>query len=201
MTRVCTCALVAALLGLSTSPLRADYYVYQVGENDFIGFPSNGGTGSILGQQDGTATIEKDFTAIGLIPIIIVGGPSTGSETIHINERVFNHTGKDWTDFHFLVQPIDASDELVVEFANVVNPTGEWTMIEVFPGIVSLYGFVPDGGTFSLSFDLVITAPIDTYNLFGIHEFPTVPEPGTTTLALIGCSMVALRRWRRSETA
>lgn len=197
MTRPCMCALAACVIGLGISPLRADYSITYVGDNPYIGFPSNGGTGAIVDQQGGTATIEKDFTSLGLIPIIVDG---QGSGTIRVTERVFNHSGTDWTDFHFLVQPLDASDELFVQFANVQNPTGEWSVIEVNPGIVSLYGSVPDGGTFTLVFDLVITAPVDTFNLFGIHEFPTIPEPATTTLALIGCAMVGLRPWRRSIT-
>lgn len=51
------------------------------------------------------------------------------------------------------------------------------------PGSLSLFGLVPDGGTFSISFDLQLTTPEGAYSLFGIHEYPTVPEPAAMVLA------------------
>ncbi len=183
----------ACLLAATGSSALGAYTVEYVGNNPWAnaGFPSTGGTGGFNGQ-----TIEKTFTSLGDIPIIVNGGPSNGVDTLHIDERVRNNTGVPWTDFHLVVQPIDANPNLVVTFANVNNPTGEWTSTQSNPNILSLFGNVPNGGIFSLSFDLVISSDVGAFNLFGIHQYPTIPEP--STLALLGCAGIAtvLRRRR-----
>jgi len=176
------------LVGLSASPAWAAYSVTYVGANPW--FPSPGGTGAITGQ-----TVEKTFIALADIPIIVDGGPSTGTDVLHIDERVRNNTGVDWTDFHFVMQPIDANPALTVDFLNVNNPTGEWTSILPGPNVLTLLGNVPEGGIFSISFDLAITSEVGAYNLFALHEFPTIPEP--STLALLGCPLLGLVARRR----
>jgi hypothetical protein len=176
--------MVLALVGSAAPAAASSIEVSYVGQNPW--FDSPGGTGSVEGQDGETATIVKDFTAVADIPIIIDAGPSPlgGVESIRINERVRNNTGVDWTDFHFVVQGIDANPGLLVEFLNVANPTGEWATIDAAtPGVLSLYGSVPDGGIFSIGFDLQITTPEGAYSLFAIHEFPTVPEPAMLGLA------------------
>src|SRR4030095_13207934 len=77
-----------------------------VGDNPF--FPPSGGTGDVASFDPNaqTAVLEKDFTQIGDIPIIIDRGPSQGVDTFHIDERVKNDTGVDWTDFHFVFQAL-----------------------------------------------------------------------------------------------
>ena len=85
---------------------------------------------------------------------------------------------------------IDANPLLTVSFLNVDNPTGEWTSSVSDPDHLSLFGSVPAGGTFSLSFDLQMTDQLDAFALFGIHETPRVPEP--TTLALMGLGLAGI---------
>lgn len=181
----------------------ADIQVTYVGDNPWSnsGFPSTGGTGMIASQQAGVATLEKTFTSLGDVPIIVHQGPTpaSGMETIHIDERVRNNTGVNWTDFHLDVQLIDASPNLVVDFLNVSNPTGEFNNIMTMPNALWLIGPVPNGSEFSLSFDLKLTAPEGGFNLFGIHETPSIPEPSTLVLAncaLLGLSHIVRRRIR-----
>jgi hypothetical protein len=166
-----------------------------VGDNPF--FPPSGGTGDVASFDPNaqTAVLEKDFTQIGDIPIIIDRGPSQGVDTFHIDERVKNDTGVDWTDFHFVFQSIDANQALNVSFLNVANPTGEWTSSFPEPNQLTLFGLVPAGGIFSLSFDLQMNDQKDAFALFAIHEFPSVPEP--TTLALTGLGLAAICAGRR----
>jgi hypothetical protein len=106
----------AILLGLvwtAASPASALIEVTYVGDNPWFdnGFPTTGGTGQVEGQDGQSATITKDFTSVGLIPIIVDAGPSPqgGVESIRINERITNNTGVDWTDFHYLFGSIDAN--------------------------------------------------------------------------------------------
>ncbi len=183
-------AVVSCLFGIMASSASAEITVSEVGVNPFPAFPSTGGTGIIEGQQDGTATLAKTFTALGDVPIILHRNPTIGTDTIRINERVRNNTGVTWTDFHFLMQPIDANPLLGVSFQNITNPTGEWTTITPGLNSLTLLGSVPDGGTFSISFDLVVSSSAGSFDLFGIHEFPSIPEP--STLALLACSFVGL---------
>jgi hypothetical protein len=74
----------------------------------------------------------------------------------------------------------------------VENPRGEFTSIMPMANALWLIGPVLDGDNFSISFDLQLTTPEGAYSLFGIHEYPTVPEPAT--LALAGCALAAARR-------
>jgi hypothetical protein len=188
-------AVLVGMWGVLAAPASATQ-VTHVGDNPFPCCANTGGTGNIAGQDADSATLEKDFTSLGDIPFIVNGGPSVGVQTFHIDERVRNNTGVDWSDFHFLVQSIDANPDLKVEFLNVSNPTGEWTTIDAtLPGVLTLLGLVEDGDIFSLSFDLQITTSTDAFFLFGVHEFPTVPEPGT--LMLVGSGLAGLfLTWR-----
>jgi hypothetical protein len=179
-------AIAFCVLGTTAPSVLGAYSVTYVGQNPW--FASPGGTGSLSGT-----TIEKTFTSLGDIPFIVDGGPSTGTDILHIDERVRNSTGVAWTDFHFLMESIDASPALQVSFLNVINPTGEWISIQPTPNALTLLCNVPDGGTFSLSFDLAISSQVGAYNLFAIHEKPTVPEPTTLALLLLG-AFAARRR-------
>jgi PEP-CTERM motif-containing protein len=174
---------------VSASVAHAAIEVTYVGNNPFPGFPNTGGTGMISSQQPGTATLEKTFTSLGDIPIIIDGGPlpASGMDTIRINERIRNNTGRTWTDFHLGVGLIDASPNLQVDFLNVTNTTGEFTSFMTMPRALWFFGNVPNGDIATIGFDVKVTGGTGAFYLFGIHEFPTVPEP--TTLVLAGCGL------------
>jgi hypothetical protein len=183
------------LLGVAlvcASVAHADIEVTHVGTNPFPGFPNTGGTGTIAGQQPGSATLEKTFTSLGDIPVIIDGGPlpANGMDTIRITERIRNNTGRAWTDFHLGVGLIDASPNLQVDFLNVTNPTGEFTSFMAMPRALWFFGNVPNGAIPSISFDVKVTGATGAFYLFGIHETPSIPEP--TTLALAGCCLLGL---------
>lgn len=189
-------------LALSASAASASLQVSEVGVNSFSTFPATGGNGSIVTQDPTHAVLEKNFIALGDVPIILHADPSIGVDTLHIDERVTNSTGVAWTDFHLVFGTIDANPLLQVDFLNVTNPTGEFSTITPGLNTLSLVGNVPSGGTFSLSFDLQATSIKDSFDLFGIHETPSVPEPSSLTLfAGLVCGalpFVARRRKARS---
>jgi len=186
-----TTVLVSLLAARAHAGVATGVTDIRVGDNPF--FPPTGlGDADVASfdPQNQKAVLEKDFEHLGDIPIIIDRGPSQGVDTFHIDERVKNDTGVDWTDFHLTFDSIDANPALSVSFLNVDNPTGEWTNIQSNLDDLSLFGSVPAGGTFSLSFDLQMTDQQGAFALFGIHEFPTVPEP--TTLALMGIGLAGI---------
>ena len=191
----------AALIGAGTQVADAGVITgvtaIAVGSNPF--FPSSGGAGNVASFDPDaqTAVLEKDFDKLGDVPIIIDRTASQGVDTIHIDERVRNNTGLDWTDFHLVVELIDANEGLVVSFLNVANPTGEWTSGASNPGQLDLFGLVPAGGIFSLSFDLQMNDQVGAFALFGIHEVPTVPEP--TTLGLVGIGLAGIAGLRKRD--
>jgi hypothetical protein len=188
---LCAGGLLGAIL-MGAASLEGAVAVDHVGVNPFPSFPSTGGTGQVVTSSPTDAVLEKTFTSLGDVPIIINAGPSPagGMESFHINERVRNNSGTAWTDFHLDVGGIDANPALLVEFQNVLNSTGEFTSNVVVPNALSLFGNVPNGGDFSLSFDIKITDPQGAFALFGIHERPSVPEP--SSLALAGIGLAAL---------
>jgi PEP-CTERM motif-containing protein len=186
-----TTALVLSLAARAHAGVATGVTDIRVGDNPF--FPPTGlGSADVASfdPQAQKAVLEKDFAHLGDIPIIIDRGPSQGVDTFHVDERVRNDTGVDWTDFHLDFDSIDANPLLTVSFLNVDNPTGEWTNIVSDPDHLSLVGSVPAGGTFSLSFDLQMTDSQGAFALFGIHETPSVPEP--TTLALMGVGLAGI---------
>jgi PEP-CTERM motif len=196
--RLVLVTIVAALIGAGAQAgVAVGVTSITVGDNPF--FPPTGGTGNVadFDPVEQNAVIEKDFTQLGDIPIIIDRAASQGVDVIHIDERVKNNTGVDWTDFHIIFEPIDANQALTVSFLDVGNPTGEWTNVVTGPNFLSLFGSVPDGGTFSLSFDLQMTDQVGAFALFALHEFPTVPEP--TTLGLLGMGLAAIAARRRAS--
>jgi hypothetical protein len=188
---------VFCLLGTIASSAMADLAVSFVGTNPFSGFPSTGGTGSFSGTNP--TTFLKTFTSLGDVPIIIHRTPEDFAQTgvvavenLLITERVTNNTGVDWTDFHMLMQKIDANPLLSVQFLGVTNSTGQWTTITPGLNSLNLFGLVKNGDTFSLSFTLQVSTDPGSFDLFGIHEFPTVPSPSASILAMLGCSILGM---------
>ena len=102
-------ALVALLSAGAQAGVVTGVTSVTVGDNPF--FASSGGTGNVVtfdpNQQ--VAVLEKTFTTLGDVPIIIDRTSSQGVDTFHVDERVRNDTGVDWTDFHFVVELIDAN--------------------------------------------------------------------------------------------
>ena len=200
MKRFILLVLGTALAHVCATAYATELTVTYVGDNPFPDFVSTGGTGTIESQTAGqSAVLTKTFTALGDVPIILHSNPSSGTDTIHIDERVTNDTGVDWTDFHLIFGEIDNSSLLSIEFLNVANPTGEFTTITSTTNLLSLFGDVPTGTTFSLSFDLQANSDPGAFDLFGIREVPsTVDEPAA--LALIGLSAILGFSLRRRRT-
>jgi hypothetical protein len=200
---IATLSLSAAIASSALADLPVSSLTVQnVGANPFPGFPNTGGTGSIITAGPGSAILEKTFTSLGDVPIILHSSPSIGVDFLHISEDVLNNTGVAWTDFHMTMTPIDANPALKVEFLNVTNATGEWTSIQPGTNSLSLFGFVANNDFFHLAFDLKVTSVEGSFDLFGIHEFPSVPSPSASVLAMLGCSILgAISRPRRRREA
>ena len=189
-------AISVSLISVSASAIT----VGSVGDNPFS-VPSDGGTGSFT-CDTGTCTVNKEFTALGDIPIVITPAnvPSSGTDTLHFEESITNNTGIDWTDFHLGFIPIDNNPGLTLSFENVINATNQFTSFSAGTNELSMFGSVPNGDVFSLAYDLVMTSSPGSFDLFAVSELPTVttvPEPTTLALLALGfAGLVTARRHR-----
>lgn len=192
--------MLAAAFGVSLFAFGASAStITYVGANPF-GIPT-AGTGTFnCAATNPSCTVTKDFTSIGVIPIVIDADPSAPNpgETLTISETVTNSTGIDWTDFHFQLLFIDNNGNLTISFSNILNPTGEWTTITPSLNALDLFGLVPAGDSFSLTFDLFFSSAPETgaFNLFAVLEYPTIatPEPATAILFALGLLGLGISR-------
>lgn len=193
--RIFSIAMLALLIGANAH--AAGVRSIDAGNNPFL--PSTGGTGQVtdFDEQAQTGAVEKSFTKLGDVPVVFDRGASSGVETFHLEELVRNDTGVGWTGFQLSLVNIDANPELLIEFLNVSNPTGEWTSFAAGPNQLSFSGFVPDGDAFEISFDLRITDQVGAFALFGVEETPSVPEPAS--LVLIGAGLAGIGAARRRD--
>lgn len=172
----------------------------QTGESLFFdplrpGFESPGGSGSATGGG-GTWTVEKDFTALDVIRLGVdsVQIPAGQTVTIQVDEGVFNDTGIDWTDFHLEVEPIDAPQDLLVQFNNVTFSGPGFTTMTM-DNALWIFGSVPTGDTLEFQYEMDVSSVNGGFALYAVAEHPTIPEPSTLLLlALCGVAGVGFRR-------
>jgi len=180
----------AWLVGMSSAV--ATTMITHVGDNPYSKFPATGGTGTFTNSNVASqAVVIKDFSSLGDIPIILSTSLSidgNGTSSLLINERITNHTGIDWTDFHLVFGVIDAGAPFTFAFQNVTNSTGDFSSIVTNPNLVTFSGgTIPNGTTFSIGFNAFVTDTPGLNNLlYGIHEFPSVPEPSSVALLAMG---------------
>jgi hypothetical protein len=182
----------AAAVAITLFSLGSHAYVVEfVGDNPFQAAPNTGGTGTFTCDTSGAipdCTVEKDFTSLGVIPIVINGN---GPGVVHISETVINNTGVTWTDFHIDYVSIDAV--AFVLFSNFTN--ADWATLTTGPNFLTLEGStIASGDGFELGFD--VTVVTDGFALFALAQRPSVaPAPGT--LALLGFALAGLGAFRR----
>src|SRR5262245_34567859 len=113
------------LAAVAASLFSVGSYAYEVtfvGANPF-GIPSTGGTGTLDCPPAAApvCNVSKEFTSLGVIPIVINHTGTPGPGVLHIAETVINDSGVTWRDFHFFLFRIDADPNMTVEFTNLTN--------------------------------------------------------------------------------
>lgn len=111
---------------------------------------------------------------------------------------VTNTTGVTWTDFTFDFQDVPNPDEFIsIIIGATPSPFTTQTKSNTGPAtgkntITYAGGSVPDGNSFTAPF-LWVTSNSDTTDVFGT---PSVPEPSTWAMLLIGFAGLAFSSYR-----
>lgn len=160
------------------------------------------------------ATGPNPFT--GQIPPVLMdfsqrlGDAATVGTIVIADETIRNQTGVTWTDFHWIVLDhnqtwfdIDASGAFGIQPPPEFQ-SQQWTALPGHPDRASdlsvFGGFLVAGGTYfpgSEDSDLVIRSDLggDLPATFTLKELPTVPEPATLALMVLGgLALLAARR-------
>ena len=118
------------------------------------------------------------------------------------SETIANHTGADWSEFHWIVVPTGAAGLLVNEsggwnVAPFAAKTWQDAVGNVAHHLTAHEGTVPDAALFTPAGDLVIEA--DGRAAFTLKQV-VVPEPSCLALLAAG-ALGLLRRRRRDATS
>jgi len=157
----------------------------------------------------------------GVFPPVVITFKQTKADAVKyivINDEILtNSTGSPWFDFH--MELIDMGDAWFNEALSDASAGGTGFNIVPFqqydfnsgpqPKNFDVWdGMIPDGGTWfpgdgpfdgELFIETVTGAGTlqDPFTVFSLKEFPTVPEPSSILLMLLGAGLVNCARRRR----
>ena len=144
----------------------------------------------------GNLTINKTFDSVNPIDLEFTVVHGTGAPGINVTELITNNTGVDWTDFHFTI-----SGHSGVVFTDFSHSTLSGFALEHAPisGPTNLnyLGALANGGTTDGLFNLSMPDPgAGSSYTFHLTQVPTIPEPETYAMLLIGLGLLgtAIRR-------
>lgn len=147
----------------------------------------------------GAITVEK--TANDIDPFDIEIETTGGQQTMDIIETVFNESGIDWLDYHFILGTGLGEDFVPSTAGDGLGFRSALSVGQLFPNLdlsEDEAGF--DGATVLVGdpagFELSIALPGDDNFTFTLRQYPTViPEPSTAILC--GLALIGLCRRRR----
>ncbi len=134
------------------------------------------------------------------------------------DEAIVNNTTADWIDFHYILMGTEASFNRAETFPSATGGNPDWDFdIAPFKQYswrknpqagteqLSLFdGVVPQGHTFfpgspegSLVIDVDLSGP--QFVSFMFKEIPSIPEPATLLLLMLGGAVLTVHRRRRSR--
>ena len=142
-------------------------------------------------------TIDKTFDSVNPIDLEFTVVHGTGAPGINVTEHITNNTGKNWTDFHFTISGHDG-----VEFTDFSGSTLTGFNLEHAPisGSTNLnfLGALANGGSTVGSFNLSMPDP-GAHGSYTFHltQVPTIPEPETYAMLLIGLGLLGFTARRK----
>ncbi|MBS0496672.1 MAG: PEP-CTERM sorting domain-containing protein [Proteobacteria bacterium] len=142
-------------------------------------------------------TIDKTFNSVNPIDLEFTVVHGTGAPGINVTEHITNNTGIDWTDFHFII-----SGHSGVVFTDFSHSTLSGFTLEHAPisGPTNLnyLGALANGGISDGLFNLSMPDPgVGSSYTFHLTQVPTIPEPETYAMFLIGLGLLGVTMRRR----
>lgn len=145
--------------------------------------------------------LHKIFTSVNPIDLTFTVEHGTGGGSpYNVTEEITNSTGVDWTDFHFsITEPGHGSGVVFTSFnSSTLSGFTLDSPPSSGPRQLNFTGSLTDGNDTHALFNL---SPFDpgagNTTTFVIHQIPTIPEPGTYAMLLVGLGLLGFMVRRR----
>lgn len=146
--------------------------------------------------------LHKIFTSVNPIDLTFTVGHGTGDGSpYNVIEEIINSTGVNWTDFHFsITEPTDRGQGIV--FTSFDSSTLSGFTLDSAPSSgprnLNYTGSLTNGDDAHALFKLSLDDPgAGNTTTFVLHQVPTIPEPETYAMLLIGLGLLGATARRR----
>ena len=158
-------------------------------------------TPNIIDNVHRVLDLQKIFTSVNSIDLTFTVEHGTGDGSPYsVIEEIVNSTGVNWTDFHFSITEPDGGSGVVFTSFNHSTLSG-FTLDSPplsGPRNLNFTGSLTNGDDAHALFSLSPFDPgVGNTTTFVLHQVPTIPEPETFAMLLIGLGLLGFTVSRR----